>query len=406
MRLLLLNQVFHPDLQATSQYLSRLAEEMARRGHEVTVLTCRRDYDDPEREYPARETWRGVEIIRVWNTGYGRSSKAGKLVDFASFLVMASLRGIFLTRADVVLALTTPPLISVLGAALSLLWQARFVYWVMDLNPDEAIAVGWLKPDAPLAYALEVASRWSLRCAAKVIVLDRYMRDRLRDKDIPECKIETIPPWAQTGIAFDPAGRGRFREAHGLADKFVVMYAGNHTPCHPLETLIEAAKLLQDEARIQFCFVGGGMEWGRLRAKARYEGRRNMTFLGYQPFTELPGLLSAADVQVVVMGNSFVGIIHPCKVYNFLATERPFIAIGPERSHISDLIRDVALEAVTASFRHGESTALAEEIRRQANLPADSGEKFIWPFSEMEARWGEKALLSKLVSTLEAAADS
>jgi len=63
-RVLLINQVFHPDPQATSQYLSSLAEELATRGHEVTVLTGSRDYDDPERLYPRRETWRGIEIIR------------------------------------------------------------------------------------------------------------------------------------------------------------------------------------------------------------------------------------------------------------------------------------------------------------------------------------------------------
>ena len=170
-RVLLINQVFHPDPQATSQYLSCLAEELARQGHEVTVLTGRRDYDDPTRHYPIRESWRGVEIIRVWHTGFGHRTTWRRIIDFLTFLLSALLRGLFLRRADVVVALTTPPLVSVLGGILSALWQARFVYWVMDLNPDEVVAVGMLDAESPIIHFLEAASCWSLNRAQKIIVI-------------------------------------------------------------------------------------------------------------------------------------------------------------------------------------------------------------------------------------------
>ena len=75
MRVLLLNQTFHPDTPATSLYLTPVAEELVRRGHEVTVLTSRRAYNDPSRLYPARETWRGIDILRVWASGFGYAVK-------------------------------------------------------------------------------------------------------------------------------------------------------------------------------------------------------------------------------------------------------------------------------------------------------------------------------------------
>lgn len=398
MRVLLLNQVFHPDPQATSQYLSRLAEELARRGHEVTVLTGRRDYADPTRLYPARETWRGIEIIRVWNAGLGQRSTLRRTLDFLSFLLAAFVRGLFLRRPEVVVALTTPPLVSVLGALFALLYRARFVYWVMDLNPDQVVALGWLKPNAPLVRLLEGALRWSLKRAQRVIVPDVYMRDRLLGKGVPVDKVAVIPLWAQGGVAFDPAGRERFRREHGLENACVVMYSGNHTPCHPLDTLFEAAGLLRDEPRVHFCFVGGGTEWARLRDRAKIEGLEHVTFHGYQPGSELSGLLSAADVQVVVMGGSFVGIVHPCKVYNFLAARRPFISIGPERSHLTDLIRDAGLERVAASFRHGESHALADALRRRAQVGAPG--EMDWSQTRTEP-WAESLALEKLISALE-----
>jgi glycosyltransferase involved in cell wall biosynthesis len=399
-RVLLINQVFHPDPQSTGQHLSGLAEGLVKRGHQVTVLTSRRSYDDPEFCYPARETWRGIKIVRVWNSGCGYGAKWRRAADFFTFLLSAALRGLFLRRADVVVALTTPPLVSVLGSALAKLWRGRFVYWVMDLNPDEAVAVGWLKPEGTMTHLLETASRWSLRQADGIIVLDEYMRARAIAKSIEPEKIITVPIWVHSDVRFDPEGRERFRREHGLEGKFVVMYSGNHTPCHPLETLVEAARLLRYDPQIHFCFIGGGIEWGKLRDLAKTEGWTNATFLGYQPFETLSASLSSADVQVVVMGDAFVGIVHPCKVYNFLAVERPFIYIGPERSHVTDLIQEAGLEKVTAAFRHGENRALTEELKRRAHEAA-AGKTPAWPPRERLARWTESAIVEKIVLRVE-----
>lgn len=403
-RVLLINQVFHPDPQATGQYLSCVAEALVKRGHEVTVMTGRRCYDDPAVVYPPRETWHGIEILRIWTSACGHGSKLARAVDFLTFLMSAALRCLILPRADVVMALTTPPLVSVLGAALAKIWRGRFIYWVMDLNPDEAIAVGWLDPHGLPARVLDGASRWSLRHADRIIVLDDYMRARVVAKGIAPEKIETVPIWTHAAVRFDADGRARFRTEHGLADKFVVMYSGNHTPCHPLDTLVDAAALLRDVPQIHFCFVGGGIEWKHLAARARNEKWPNASFIGYQPFDALSASLSAADVQIVAMGDSFVGIVHPSKVYNFLAVERPFIFIGPERSHIPDLIRDAELLDVATSLRHGESAALAKELRMR--FEAFGTKKMaVWPEQVRLARWTESAAVERIVALMENSAE-
>jgi hypothetical protein len=42
-------------------------------------------------------------------------------------------------------------------------------------------------------------------------------------------------------VGYSSSGREAFRKTHGLEGKFVVMYSGNHSPCHPLDTLLDAA---------------------------------------------------------------------------------------------------------------------------------------------------------------------
>src|SRR6476659_2670410 len=104
MRFLLLNQTFYPDVASTAQHLSDLAIGLVDRGYQVTVITSRRAYDNPDTLLPRSETWRGVRIIRIGSTGFGKGSKWRRAVDFASFFVFCALRLLFLPRHDAVVA--------------------------------------------------------------------------------------------------------------------------------------------------------------------------------------------------------------------------------------------------------------------------------------------------------------
>jgi glycosyltransferase involved in cell wall biosynthesis len=369
LKILLLNQVFYPDVVSTAQHLADLANALRERGHEVTVVCGRRGYEHPEQIFPARETWRGVKIIRVHSTRFGKRAKWRRAADFASFLFFCCTRLLFLPRHDVVVALTTPPLISFLGAWRAKLWGARFCYWVMDFNPDEAIAAGWLRADSLAAKFLERLSRFSLRRADAVIALDRFMRDRITAKGIPAEKILVIPPWSQDGeVKFDSAGRAAFRTAHGLEGKFVVMYSGNHSPVHPLDTVLRAAEILRGEKDVAFAFVGGGSEFKRIQKWAA--GNPQVVCLPYQPLEKLSASLSAADAHVVSMGDAMLGLVHPCKVYNMFSVGAPVVYVGPEPSHVTEAVAAAGGQAGFISVRHGEAERLAEEILRLKNAPS------------------------------------
>src|SRR4030095_2290175 len=230
MKVLLLNQCFYPDVAATAQHLTDLAVELAAGGHDVTVIAGDRGYDNPAIRFPRRETWKGIRIIRIPSVSLGKSSKLRRALNFATFLFVCALRLLLLPRFDVVFALTSPPLISVLGSLFVSLKGGRLIFWVMDLNPDEAIAAGWLKEDSFAASALSRLLAYSLRHAERIVALDRFMKQRIVAKGIPEEKIVTIAPWSHNdAVRFDPIGREKFRSGNDLSEKFVVMYSGNHS---------------------------------------------------------------------------------------------------------------------------------------------------------------------------------
>jgi hypothetical protein len=204
----------------------------------------------------------------------------------------------------------------------------------MDLNPDEGVALGWVRENSPIARILQSLLKYSLRHSDRIVALDRFMRDRIVRKDVPVERVTVVPPWPHDDdIRYDEAERKAFRNLHGLTDKFVVMYSGNHSACHPLDTLLSAALRLQRDDNVVFCFVGGGSEFQKVREFAQGNCLSNIICLPYQPREQLSGSLSAADLHAVVMGDRFKGLVHPCKVYNIIAIGVPFLYIGPDESH-------------------------------------------------------------------------
>lgn len=363
MRILLLNQAFYPDVVATAQHAADLAARLVEYGHEVTAIASRRAYDQPRDRFPASETWAGVRIERIPILGLGKGAKWRRVVDFLSFFIGLIAKLAILPRFDAVVTLTTPPLIAFWAALFTRIRGGKLIYWVMDLNPDQAFAAGVVKPASLTGRVLEASLGFILRSSARIIVLDRFMRERIAARGVEPDRIDVTPPWSHDeAVRYDVAARREFRTAHGLAEKFVVMYSGNHSPCHPLTTLMEAARRLAGDDRFRFCFVGGGSEHGRVRRFAEEHGLTNILCLPYQPLEKLSGSLSAADLHVVVMGDAYVGIVHPCKVYNILALGSPLLYIGPAESHVTDLRPLNSYGRWFYAATHGEADRLVEHL--------------------------------------------
>ena len=365
MRVLLINQAFWPDNVSSGQHAADLAEGLVRAGHEVTVLTSRRAYDNPARVFSQEETWRGVRILRISSTGLGKGARWRRAVDFGSFITSCFFRMLRMPATDITIAMTSPPLIGALAAMMVRMKGGALISWILDLNPDEAIAAGWLDEDSFVGRMLEKSLRFCLRTSARVFVMDRFMAARISARGVPQERLAVMPPWSHSdSIAYDAAGRDAFRREHGLEDKFIVMYSGNHSPCHPLDTLLDAALVLRDDPSVVFLFVGGGSEFRKVGQFAEARQLTNIRLLPYQPMDKLSASLSSADLHAVVMGAPFVGIVHTCKVYNILSLGIPFIYLGPDRSHIMDLSSKSTASVWMHVAHEGDTSGVVDIIRQ------------------------------------------
>ncbi|HEY6138907.1 MAG TPA: glycosyltransferase family 4 protein [Thermoanaerobaculia bacterium] len=343
MRVLLLNRYFPPDHSATSQMAGDLAFFLARRGHDVVAITSRQRYDEASARLPARERVNGVEIVRIATTRFGRGFLPGRALDYVTFYLSAFVA--LLRRArrgDAVVAMTDPPLLSVV-AAIACAWKgARLVNWVQDLFPEVATALGVRVPGV-----LRLRD-WSLRRAAINVALSDAMAARIRARG---ARAVVRHNWADA--ALHPVEK---QDLFGLGDAFVVAYSGNLGRAHEFATIAAAMRRLGDNARIRFLFVGAGAQLDVVRHSAA-------VFAPYQPRETLSESLSAADVHLVSLQPQLEGLIVPSKFYGVLAVARPVIFVGAPGGELARIIRERDLGYVVAP---GDDAALVRAIEELA----------------------------------------
>ncbi len=362
MRVLAVNQFYAPDLAATSQLLRQLCEDLVASGDEVTVIASPGDYRGGAR-LPPRERIGGVEVIRPWASGLGRASIAHRLVDYLSFWASSVARAAVERRPDVILALSTPPMIA-LGAAL--VARARhipLVCWVQDVYPDLAVAFGLLGERHPLSRLLRALGRATYRASWRTVALSDGMAARLQAQGAPPERTRVIANWADGKIIYPvPHEQNPFRAEHGLEGRFVVGYSGNLGMAHDVASLVEAARLLgRSHPEALVLFIGEGARRGEAQELSR--DLDNVRFLPYQPHEQLALSLSAADVHLVSLRAGLDGLVVPSKLYGILAAGRPVFYLGPARCEVARVVRRHELGWTGGP---GKSTELAAALGRAA----------------------------------------
>ena len=209
--------------------------------------------------------------------------------------------------------------------------------------------------------------------ARQVVTLDRFMAERLERKASLGGRLSVIPPWPhETHLAPVAHEDNPFRRREGLEGKRVLMYSGNMSPAHPLDTILAASLRLRNHPQAMFLFIGGGL--GRRKVEEFIERHRppNVRLLPYEPLEQLRFSLSAADVHLVSMGDAMVGIVHPCKMYGAMACARPALLFGPRGCHLGELIEKHRIGWIVAHGDVDGAVALIERIlgMDQAELTA------------------------------------
>lgn len=317
-----------------------LVDDLAARGHRISVITSRSLYGQRGAALPRRQRIGNVEVHRSGISLFGRAGLAARAADFALFYALGLARLITLPQPDVVVSLTTPPFLALAGLICRALRGSRAVYWVMDLYPDVPIACGVMRSDSPAARALAHLNLALLRRSDACVVLGRCMRQQVLDKGVPPSRVAMIPVWGDAaGIVPVPPQASTFRRRWVPANAFTVMYSGNFGIAHETDTLCQAMLRLRAHADVRFVFVGGGARRGEIeRFMARH--RVHGLWHDYVPRHALGDTLAAGDVHLISLRPGVEGLIVPSKLYGIMAAGRPAIFIGHRSSEVARVIEE------------------------------------------------------------------
>jgi colanic acid biosynthesis glycosyl transferase WcaI len=368
-RIIFLNRFFSPDHSATSQLVGDVASDLASVGYNVHVVTSRQLYDDPQARLPSTAYIKGVQVHRVATTHFGRSRLVGRAIDYLSFYAAAWR---MLTRVtephDVLVAMTDPPLISLVAMHMAERRGAYLVNWLQDIYPEVAVAlkVSFLK--GPILRTIAQLRDRSLKTATANVVVGTLMADKVAARGVARDRIHVIANWSEDNAIIPiAASNNLLRQQWALTDKFVVGYSGNLGRAHEFGTVLAAAEQLRSNAGIVFLCIGGGHQMARLAAQAHERGLTNFQFRDYQDQAILRLSLSVPDVHWISLKPELEGLIVPSKIYGIAAVGRPIFAICAKDGEISRLVEQHQCGVVIAP---ADADALVKSILRLAkNVP-------------------------------------
>lgn len=407
MRILIYSYNYHPEPIGIAPLMTELAEGLVTKGHEVRVVTAmpnypqRRIYPEYRGQLYCEEERNGVKIQRCYVAIHPNPGVITRILLDGSFSLLSFFHALKGWRPDVILS-TSPSLPACIPVALlKLIYGCPTVLSLQDILPEAAVRTGLISNQLAIRV-FEVLEKFAYASATRVAVITDCFSKNLVSKGVPVSKIKRICNWVDTSFIRPlPKHDNAFRQAHGLQDKFVVLYSGNIARTQGVRTIIHAAEALQHLSNIEFVIAGEERQLGDLQNLREELGVKNVTLLPFAPRQELPTMLAAADVSLIMQKASVVGFNMPSKTMVLLASGRPIVASIPDGGAAAQAVRDSGGGLVVEPEK---PKALARAIQELYNDPKRSeqlGKKgrsyAISNYSFEQSLEGYESLLASLV---------
>ena len=215
-------------------------------------------------------------------------------------------------KPDVVVTLTTPPLLSLLGTFAKRFRHTRHVIWEMDMFPEVLVSLGAIREESLVCKALAWISNISRKSADAIIALGPCMQQKLIAAGVSPEPIHVAENWAD-GTTIVPLGSST------AGQMINVFYSGNLGLSHDTSTILAAMRTLRGDSRFAFVFAGGGKSKEELAQHCAAEKLDHVSFASYASRDAMAEHLSKASVGLVTERVESLGTVVPSKVYGLMA---------------------------------------------------------------------------------------
>jgi len=345
MKILYITQYFYPEIGATQNRALEMASYLVRCGHRVTILTEFPNHPlgiIPRRyrfKLFERKTYRGIEIIRSFVKASPNKNFINRILFYLSFMTSSFIAGMKLKnrKYDIVYATSPPLFVGLSGYMISRLKNIKFIFEVRDLWPESAVSIGELKNRKAIQLS-EWIERLCYKSATKIVVVTQGIYDRLTQKGIGSDRLQIVPNGANVEMFSFSADNDLFKKELGYQGKFIILYAGIIGLAQGIENLVEVAKLLKDNEKILFLFVGEGPLKRQLLGLQKSYELNNLCIIDQVSREKVFKYIAAADVCLVPLKKADIfRLALPSKMFDAWACGRPIILTvdGEAKEHLN-----------------------------------------------------------------------
>ncbi|HEY9634136.1 MAG TPA: glycosyltransferase family 4 protein [Coleofasciculaceae cyanobacterium] len=371
-RIWIVNQFANtPDVPGhTRQY--ELGQFLVQQGCQVSIFAS--DYNLGKRQYlklKFPQLWlqhnlKGLRWNWLYATPYQRNNW-WRIVNMLSFCLTLFLTGLLQPKPALIIGSSPQILAAFTAWILAKLRGARFYFEVRDLWPQALIEIGGMSPDSLQVRLLAWVENLLYRHSDRVIVLAAGLVDHISKQgathvswlpngpDVEQFKVTLSAELAKARYQIDPK-------------RICLMYTGAHGKANSLETIIEAARLLDKSHpdKFQILLVGDGPEKSQLIEQA--VNIKCLKFKQPIPKAEIPQLLKAADGLILTLKDIplFRYSVSPNKLYDSYAAGKPvLVAVG------GAVNQEVQEHRLGFSAKPEDAEGLAAAMIKLAQTPPD-----------------------------------
>ncbi|MCF8470555.1 MAG: glycosyltransferase family 4 protein [Parvibaculum sp.] len=404
MHILFLSDNFPPEVNAPASRTFEHCREWVKAGHQVTVVTCvpnfpkGRVFEGYRNRIWQREEMDGIRVIRVWSYIAANEGFVRRIADYLSFLLTATLAALFIRKPDIVVG-TSPQFFTAVAAWL--VAAAKRTPWVFELRdiwPESIRTVGAMKP-SPLLDMLERLELFLYRRASAVVSVTHSFRDNLISRGIDGGKIHVVTNGVDASRFMPREKDAALLRELGFEGKFVAGYVGTHGMAHALDTILDAARQMEDHAEdgiFRFLLLGDGSEKPALVARARDYGLSNVVFVDTVSKDEVVRYWSVLDVSIIHLRKTplFETVI-PSKLFECMGMGIP--VLHGVRGESADIVRR---EQVGLTFEPENAADLCRCLTKLNSEP-DILHRFRLNGPVAAAKYDRKALAGEMLDILE-----
>lgn len=375
MRVTIVSCVYPPEPIVSSRTSAEIANALAARGDEVTVITSfpNRPGGVLFRGYsrrPFRIEKGNPRVIRCLGTLSRSSRLLSRLAENISFGISSTAALLLTRKADVVYSNSWPVFATAMVRGAAAIRGIPLVISVQDLFPESLILLGKLSPKGWMTRLLYAMDRWiASGCRAVIVISEGFGDAHRRTRGTSEPRLHVISNWGDDEVVLDAERSLRFRERLSIsAGERLVAFAGNIGLAAGADRIVEAARLIEAESPMRILIAGSGSESERVRALAAALPSGRVVVHSPWPKEETADLLGAADVFLLPTAGEQSLASVPSKLIAYFLAGRPVLAVAVAGS---DLARTIQMADAGWVVPPDDPAALAAALDAVAHLPAE-----------------------------------